>query len=145
MIRALPLLAVPTVLAASLVLAAVTFTGARAQENIDCGYPLDDSQRSYCADKALEDAGTKMREAYELLAERVSELDAALPAALKGAPAALKEAQAAWETYAGKDCKAYAFPFMGGPGGSDAYRNCLIVLTVKRTDDLTATVEDYSN
>lgn len=125
--------------------AAIAPAGAQTPDNIDCGYPLNESERSHCADKALEEAGTRMREAFGRLAARVRELDDALPAHLKGAPGALDEAQAAWAAYADKDCKAYAFPFMGGTRGSELYRNCMIVLTMKRTDDLTATVEDYSN
>jgi len=126
-------------------LAVVTAWPAAAQENIDCGYPLNNSERTYCADKALKDAEAAMAAAYVKLHARVVALDDALPEHLKGSPAALEEAQTAWTDYADKDCKAYAFPFMGGTRGQELYRNCKIVLTMKRTDDLTATLEDYGD
>lgn len=118
---------------------------AHAQENIDCGYPLNESERSYCADKALDEAEVKMKAAYERLRSLMIEIDDSLPEHLKGAPEALEEAQAAWDTYREKDCKAYGFPFRGGTRGNELYRSCKIVITMQRTDDLTATLEDYGN
>jgi len=123
----------------------VLFRPVSAQETVDCGYPLNQEERSYCADKALEQAEAGMAAAYVKLHARVVELDGALPDHLKGSPDALEKAQTAWTEYADKDCKAYAFPFLGGPNGDELYRNCKIVLTMKRTDDLTATLEDYGN
>jgi len=116
-----------------------------AQENIDCGYPLNNNERTYCAEKALKEADAKMEEAYGKLHASVVEMDKALPDHLKGAPAALEDAQAAWKDYREKDCHAYGFPFMGGTRGHDLFRSCMIVLTMQRTDDLTATLEDYGN
>jgi len=130
---------------ACLAYAAVPFFAASAQENIDCGYPLNDSERTYCAEKALGEAQARMQDAVDRLKARLTEMDAELPEHLKGAPAALEEAQAAWNTYAEKDCEAYSFPFKGGTRGDELYRSCLIVLTMKRTEDLDATAEDYSN
>jgi len=115
------------------------------QDTVDCGYPLNQKERSYCADKALTDAEARMAAAFVKLHARVVELDSALPEDLKGSPGALQDAQTAWAHYADKDCKAYAFPFLGGPNGEDLYRNCKIVLTMKRTDDLIATLEDYGD
>ncbi|MCK7614461.1 lysozyme inhibitor LprI family protein [Roseibium sediminicola] len=139
----LPLSSFAPLLAAGLM--AATAWPAGAQENIDCGYPLNNNERTYCADKALKDAEAAMAAAYVTLHARVVALDDALPDHLKGSPAALEGAQTAWADYADKDCKAYAFPFMGGTRGQELYRNCKIVLTMKRTDDLTATLEDYGD
>lgn len=130
---------------ACLVYAAAPVFTAKAQENIDCGYPLNNSERTYCAEKALSEAEARMQEALDRLKAKLSEMDADLPEHLKGAPAALDDAQAAWKTYAEKDCEAYSFPFKGGTRGNELYRSCLIVLTMKRTEDLNATAEDYSN
>lgn len=132
------------------VMAAVPGTGPaiaqdKAQENIDCGYPLNNNERTYCAEKALNAAEADMTEAYDRLHAKLVEMDSELPDHLKGSPKALEEAQAAWKTYSDKDCAAYSFPFRGGTRGNELYRNCLIVLTLKRTDDLDATVEDYDN
>jgi len=134
----------------SVALACLAYTAApifaaSAQENIDCGYPLNNSERTYCAEKALGEAQARMQDAVDRLKARLTEMDADLPEHLKGAPAALDEAQAAWKTYAEKDCEAYSFPFRGGTRGNELYRSCLIVLTMKRTEDLDATAEDYSN
>ncbi|POF32869.1 lysozyme inhibitor LprI family protein [Roseibium marinum] len=118
---------------------------AQAQENVDCGYPLTNSERTYCAEKALSETEAEMRKAYDRLHAKLVEMDAELPDHLKGSPHALVEAQAAWKTYSDKDCTAYSFPFRGGTRGNELYRNCLIVLTLKRTEDLNATVEDYDN
>ncbi|KZM51171.1 lysozyme inhibitor LprI family protein [Labrenzia sp. OB1] len=118
---------------------------AEAQENVDCGYPLTNSERTYCAEKALSETEADMRKAYDRLHARLVEMDAELPEHLKGSPGALEEAQAAWKAYSDKDCAAYSFPFRGGTQGSELYRNCIIVLTLKRTEDLNATVEDYGN
>ncbi len=116
-----------------------------AQSDIDCGYPLNNSERTYCAEKALKAAQADMIAAYDRLHAKLTEIDADLPEHLKGSPAALEEAQKAWTVYSDKDCTAYSFPFRGGTRGQELYRNCLIVLTMKRTEDLDATVEDYSN
>lgn len=120
-------------------------SGALAQENIDCGYPLNNNERTYCAEKALAEANTNLETVYRKLLAKTVQMDDALPDHLKGAPAALEEAQAAWVSYRELDCKAYSFPFMGGTRGNDLYRNCMIVMTMQRIDDLTATLEDYGN
>ena len=129
----------------SAVLSLTAMSGAFAQENIDCGYPLNNSERTYCAEKALKEANERMEAAYQKLREKVVEMDNELPEHLKGSPAALDEAQGAWTDFREKDCKAYGFPFMGGTRGNELYRGCMIVLTMQRADDLEATLEDYSN
>lgn len=119
--------------------------GVVAQENIDCGYPLNNNERTYCAEKALTEANTNLDTAYRDLLAKTVQMDDALPDHLKGAPAALEDAQAAWVSYRELDCRAYSFPFKGGTRGNDLYRNCMIVMTMQRIDDLTATLEDYGN
>ncbi|MDN3721197.1 lysozyme inhibitor LprI family protein [Roseibium salinum] len=86
-----------------------------------------------------------MKAAYERLYEKLVEMDDELPEHLKGSPNALEEAQEAWKAFSDKDCAAYSFPFRGGTRGEELYRNCLIVLTIKRAEDLKATVDDYGN
>lgn len=131
-------------LATAICLLGASSTG-HAQDNIDCGYPLNNSERTYCAEKALDEAEAKMKAAYGKLQALMIEIDSSLPEHLKGSPAALEDAQAAWETYREKDCTAYGFPFKGGTRGQELYRSCKIVITMQRTDDLTATLEDYGN
>ena len=119
--------------------------GAHAQENIDCGYPLNNNERAYCAQKAFEVANAKLETTYQDLLGRVIEMNDALPEHLKGAPAALEEAQAAWVSFRDIDCNAYSFPFKGGTRGNELYRNCMIIMTMQRIDDLQATLDDYGN
>ena len=121
------------------------FAQDKVNPNIDCGYPLNNNERTFCAEKALKEAEASMTTAYERLHAKLVQMDAGLPEHLKGSPAALEDAQAAWETYREKDCTSYAFPFKGGTRGNELYRSCMIVVTMKRTDDLTATLEDYGN
>jgi uncharacterized protein YecT (DUF1311 family) len=118
---------------------------ASAQENVDCGYPLNNSERTYCAEKALKDAETDMDAAYDRLQTVLAEMEKALPDHLKGSPAALADAQDAWRIYRDKDCKAYGFPFQGGTRGNELYQGCMIILTMQRTEDFNATVDDYGN
>lgn len=119
--------------------------GASAQENIDCGYPLNNNERTYCAEKALSEANANLETVYRDLLARVIQMDDAVPEHLKGAAAALEEAQAAWVSFREIDCNAYSFPFKGGTRGNELYRNCMIIMTMQRIDDLTATLEDYGN
>lgn len=130
------------ILAAAGLLAA---TGALAQDDIDCGYPLNADERNYCAQKALSEAEAALSAAYETTLATMGKLDAELPDHLKGSPEALKAAQDAWTDYRQKDCAAYAFPFRGGTRGDALYLSCMIITTMQRTEDLNAMVEDYGN
>lgn len=132
-------------LCAAILFSVLSAPFATAQENIDCGYPLNNNERTYCAEKALKDANASMEEAYEELHAKVVAIDEGLPEHLKGSPAALEEAQSAWISFREKDCNAYSFPFKGGTRGNELYRNCMIVMTMQRTDDLQATLEDYTD
>ncbi len=116
---------------------------ALADDKIDCGYPLNNSERTYCAEKALDQANQDLTAAYERALAKMMEVDASLPEHLKGSPDALKAAQEAWTEFREKDCTAYSFPFRGGTRGNELYRNCMIVMTMQRIDDLNAMVEDY--
>ncbi|WP_420334767.1 lysozyme inhibitor LprI family protein [Roseibium sp.] len=132
-----------------LLLATTFFTcmslNASGQENIDCGYPLNNNERTYCAEKALSEANKKLETIYRDLLAKVVQMDDALPDHLKGAPAALEEAQAAWVSFRELDCNAYSFPYKGGTRGSELYRNCMIIMTMQRINDFEATLEDYGN
>ncbi len=143
--RPLPIPLVLVLASLALPLPALAQDNAAAQDTIDCGYPLTNAERTYCAEKALKDAEADMEGSYDKVLARLTEMDAPLPEHLKGSPAALEEAQDAWKTYREKDCRAYSFPFMGGTRGNELYRSCMIVLTLQRTDDLNATLEDYGN
>ena len=55
-------------------IALLAISAAQAQENIDCGYPLNNNERTYCAEKALKEANSKMETAYEKLHAKVVEM-----------------------------------------------------------------------
>lgn len=128
------------VLTWSLVFSAVP---AQADETIDCGYPLNEAERTYCAEKALEKIETDMAAAFDRALAKMAEVDTSLPDEQKGSPAALETAQKAWAAFREKDCAAYSFPFRSSTKGNELYRNCMIVMTMQRTDDLNALVDDY--
>lgn len=134
------------VLTAAVLSASQSFAQERpAEAALDCGYPLNDEERSFCADKALKDAEDSLKGAYDQLHAKLVEMDRARSGAQKGGPAALEDAQAAWTTFRNKDCKAYSLPFRGSARGNDLFTSCMIVLTMQRTDDLSATLNDYDN
>lgn len=132
-----------------LLLAAILYAaispGAHAQENIDCGYPLNNNERTYCAEKALSEANANLEAVYKDLLARVIQMDDDVPEHLKGAAAALEKAQAAWVSFREIDCNAYSFPFKGGTRGSELFRNCMIIMTMQRIEDLQATLDDYGD
>jgi len=114
-----------------------------AEPNINCGYPLNNAERTYCGEQALLEAETEMAAAYEKALAKMRELDAPLPDELKGSPQALEEAQQAWTTYRDKDCFAYSYPFRAGTRGTISLLSCKIFLTRQRAEDLSGMIEDY--
>lgn len=133
----------------SVVLAALTLifscTAPRAEQPVDCGYPLNETERAFCAEEALKKAEVDLGKAYLRAIAKLTELDKALTDDQQGSPAALEEAQNAWRDYRDKDCAAYSYPFRAETRGDQLYRGCMIVMTMQRTDDLDAMVEDYGN
>ncbi|GGB39948.1 hypothetical protein GCM10011316_09990 [Roseibium aquae] len=115
-----------------------------AQSAIDCGYPLNNAERTFCAEQALLEAETEMAAAFGKALARMEELDEPLPEHLKGGPDALRAAQEAWTDYRDKDCLAYSYPFRAGTRGNMSRLTCMIFLTRQRGEDLLAMIEDYS-
>ena len=128
----------------TLVAFALSVPVAEAEQPIDCGYPLNQSERTYCANEALKTAEENMGKSYDQALAKMGELDETLPDHLKGSPAALKDAQQAWLEFREKDCTAYSFPFRGGTRGEELYRGCMIVMTMQRTDELNSMLDDYN-
>ncbi|ADZ68543.1 lysozyme inhibitor LprI family protein [Polymorphum gilvum] len=111
---------------------------ARAQETIDCGYPLSQMELTYCAEKAWEAADADLNAAYREAMARMREMDANLADMpdLQGAAEALKEAQRAWIPYRDKACAAYGFLARGGTMEPQLIYGCLATLTVRRAEEL---------
>ncbi|MEP4770114.1 MAG: lysozyme inhibitor LprI family protein [Roseibium sp.] len=133
-----------TLVAATVALVFSGFT-AQAEQPVDCGYPLNETERAFCAEEALKKAEVDLGKAYLRAIAKLTELDKALADDQQGSPAALEEAQNAWRDYRDKDCAAYSYPFRAETRGDELYRGCMIVMTMQRTDDLDAMVEDYGN
>jgi len=124
-------------------LLALAQASASAEPNVNCGYPLNNSERTYCAEQALLQAETEMNAAYKEALTKMEDLDAPLPAHLKGSTKALEEAQQAWTTYRDKDCLAYSYPFRAGTRGTISLLTCKIFLTRQRAEDLSGMIEDF--
>ncbi|MEP3667809.1 MAG: lysozyme inhibitor LprI family protein, partial [Roseibium sp.] len=61
-------------------LALVTSTdGLSAQDNIDCGYPLNQMERTYCAQKAWKQYDAELNATYQAAMATMRSLDASLP------------------------------------------------------------------
>ncbi|GAA0784938.1 DUF1311 domain-containing protein [Roseibium denhamense] len=130
-------------------LAALTFLmglyhgSAAAQQAIDCGYPLNNNERTYCAEEALEQAEEDLGSAYQQALVVMAQTDETLPDHLKGSENALKDAQDAWLVFRDKDCTAYAKPFRAGTQGQMTFLGCMIISTQQRAEQLLAMAEDY--
>ena len=123
-----------TVLAIAVVLMSVG--GAIAQQKIDCGYPLTQSEMTYCAEQGWHEADADLNAAYKDAMAKMRELDSYLDASLRGAADALKEAQRAWIPYRDKACKAYGFQGRGGSIEPMLIYGCLATMTRARAEEL---------
>ena len=89
-----------------------------------------------CARLAYTAADAELNTAYRAAIRVMKQTDADLPARLKGAEKALREAQRAWIPFRDKACNAYGFMARGGTMESMLVGNCLADLTRKRTQEL---------
>ena len=122
--------------AAGIAVVLMSLGGATAQENIDCGYPLNQTEMTYCAEKGWHDADAELNTVYKDAMAKMREMDSYLDASLKGAADALKEAQRAWIPYRDKACAAYGFQARGGTMEPMLIYGCLATMTKARTEDL---------
>lgn len=118
---------------------------ASAQDNVDCGYPLNQMEMTYCAEKSWEMADTELNAVYEQAMAMMRETDEFLPKELKGAVNALKDAQRAWIPYRDKACAAHGYLARGGSMESMLIYGCLSILTQKRTDELSEIAAGLGN
>lgn len=110
--------------------------GAAAQENINCGYPLTQSEMTYCAEQGWHEADADLNTVYKDAMAKMREMDSYLDASLKGAADALKEAQRAWVPYRDKACKSYGFQARGGSMEPMLIYGCLATMTRARIEEL---------
>jgi uncharacterized protein YecT (DUF1311 family) len=132
-----------TVLAIAVVL--MSMGGAAAQQNIDCGYPLTQSEMTYCAEQGWHEADADLNTVYKDAMAKMRELDSYLDASLRGAADALKEAQRAWIPYRDKACAAYGFQGRGGSIEPMLIYGCRATMTRARIEELKDLVSGLGN
>jgi uncharacterized protein YecT (DUF1311 family) len=110
--------------------------GAAAQQNIDCGYPLNQREMTYCAEQGWHEADADLNAVYKDAMAKMREMDGYLDASLKGAADALKDAQRAWIPYRDKACKSYGFQARGGTMEPMLIYGCLATMTRARIEEL---------
>ncbi|WP_417687355.1 lysozyme inhibitor LprI family protein [Roseibium sp.] len=116
-----------------------------AADAIDCGYPLNQMEMTYCAEQSWQAADTELNAAYKAAMTRMREMDEYLDGRLKGAADSLRDAQRAWIPYRDKACEAYGFQARGGTMEPMLIYGCLATLTKKRTDELNELAEGLGN
>jgi uncharacterized protein YecT (DUF1311 family) len=130
---------VRTALAAALWLLLVP--AATPAQDADCGAAATQLDMNICADRAWKAADDALNAAYAMARDRMRALDASLPAADRGAEAALRDAQRAWITFRDAACAAEGFVYAGGSIRPMVVSLCLARLTAARTADLRALTE----
>lgn len=121
-------------------LTALAFCGfgtiAAAQQNIDCGYPVNQMEMTFCAQKGWQEADAELNAVYKEAMASMKETDSYLPDDMKGAAAALRDAQRAWIPYRDKACEAYGFQARGGSMEPMLVYGCLATITRQRVEEL---------
>lgn len=118
---------------------------AQQDPDIDCDNATVQMELTYCAEKDWQAADAKLNTAYSAAMKAMREMDADLPADLKGAAEALKEAQRAWIPYRDKACAAAGFLARGGSMEPMLIYSCLAQLTADRTQELEQLAEGLGN
>lgn len=122
--------------ACALVLSFGWFGSALAQQNIDCGYPVNQMEMTYCAEQGWRQADADLNAVYKEAMAAMKETDSHLPDDMKGAAAALRDAQRAWIPYRDKACEAYGFQARGGSMEPMLIYGCLATMTRQRVEEL---------
>lgn len=118
---------------------------AQQAPDIDCDNATVQMELTYCAEKEWEAADKTLNTAYSAAMKAMRAMDADLPADLKGAAEALKEAQRAWIPYRDKACAAAGFLARGGSMEPMLIYSCLAELTEQRTQQLEQLAEGLGN
>jgi uncharacterized protein YecT (DUF1311 family) len=112
-------------------------TGALA----DCRAPQTTFEMHQCAAQDYEAADVELNAAYKAARRAMSRLDADLPEGLKGASAALLQAQRAWIPFRDAACLAEGFQVRGGSLEPLFVMTCKTELTQQRSAQLWQLVE----
>lgn len=109
---------------------------ASAQNEIDCGYPITQSEMNFCAQKGWVESDARLNSVYTDAIATMREIDSDLPETMKGAVKALRDAQRAWISFRDRACEAYGFLARGGSMEPTLVYGCMATLTVKRIEEL---------
>ncbi|MBK1623799.1 lysozyme inhibitor LprI family protein [Afifella marina] len=129
-----------TFLAALVVL--LTLPAAGAARAAECADPQTQTDMNACAAQKFEAADAALNEAWPKVLEYYRALDAELSDDLKGAEAALLEAQRTWIVFRDAHCASVGFAARGGTMEPLLVTSCKADLTRERTDQLLALLGD---
>lgn len=123
----------------SMMVAGVCAAGPAAAQN--CDDPQDQQSMNRCAWLEFETADRALNVAYKKARAFLRQMDADLPAELRGGAMALRDAQRAWISFRDKACEADGFLFRGGTMEPLIVATCKTRLTKRRTGDLLGLLE----
>lgn len=125
----------------ALVLAALPM--AAAAQDIDCDNAMAQQEMNWCAEQDWLAADAELNAVWPMARAAMKEIDAGLPADMRGADKALLEAQRAWLAFRDAECAAAGWPMRGGTAERLLIYGCLYTLTQQRTADLRVLAEGY--
>ncbi|CUH65227.1 hypothetical protein TG4357_01741 [Thalassovita gelatinovora] len=120
---------------------AVLLVSAGAAQALDCSNPQTQRDMNQCAYQMWQYADEDLNLAYQLARDVMRTTDSYLPENLKGAEAALRDAQRAWIPFRDKACEAEGFAFRGGSMEPLMVLSCKERLTRQRTEELRSLTE----
>lgn len=120
----------------TLALALAAFALPVAAQEGDCADAITQSEMNICAADQWQAADRDLNVTYRGVMAEMKLIDADLPAELRGAEQALREAQRAWITFRDANCKAAGFRMRGGSAEPLLVYGCLRDLTETRTQEL---------
>ncbi|OIQ35357.1 MAG: urease [Roseobacter sp. MedPE-SWchi] len=106
-----------------------------------CSDPQTTHEMRHCAAQEYDQADADLNAAYKAAQRSMRALDQHLPEDLKGASAALVQAQRAWIPFRDAACRAEGFQFRGGTLEPLMVLTCKTHLTRQRSDQLLQLVE----
>lgn len=116
---------------------------AAAAQDIDCDNAMAQQEMNWCAEQDWLAADAELNAVWPMARAAMKEIDAGLPADMRGADKALLEAQRAWLAFRDAECAAAGWPMRGGTAEPLLIYGCLYTLTQQRTADLRALAEGY--
>ncbi|WP_323784381.1 lysozyme inhibitor LprI family protein [Thalassovita sp.] len=116
-------------------LSALLATSGAAQA-LDCSAPQTQQDMNQCAYQMWQYADEDLNLAYQMARDFMRTTDSYLPENLKGAEAALRDAQRAWIPFRDNACAAEGFAFRGGSMEPLMVLSCKERLTRQRTEEL---------